>query len=83
MRGSLFTAQEQLLNGPICSANEVAEAQQLEVLVKDKLLPVYLRLKKQRGDSQGAKTNPKGAPVNHPVFKMANSGPPISVVKTR
>jgi hypothetical protein len=51
-------AQEKLLNGP-STANEVEEAKQLEVSVRDRLLPVYMRLKKQKGDSQGAKTNPK------------------------
>ncbi|GMH49843.1 hypothetical protein TrRE_jg10597 [Triparma retinervis] len=78
----LKKAQEKLLNGP-STANEVEEAKQLEVSVRDRLLPVYMRLKKQKGDSQGAKTNPKGAPVNHPLFKMANGGPPITMVKTR
>mmetsp|Transcript_23482 Transcript_23482/g.48876 ORF Transcript_23482/g.48876 Transcript_23482/m.48876 type:complete len:788 (+) Transcript_23482:160-2523(+) len=81
----LRRAQDQLLSGAAPGQNEEHEAALLEKALSEKLMPVYERLKKQKGDSKGAKTNPKGAPVNHPVFnnafKVANNGPPISVVK--
>lgn len=81
----LRRAQDQLLSGAAPGQNEEHEAALLEKALSEKLMPVYQRLKKQKGDSKGAKTNPKGAPVNHPVFnnafKAANNDPPISVVK--
>jgi len=50
----LKRTREQLMNGPLDPTCETTEAGYVDSVIKTKLLPVYQRLKKQKGDSRGA-----------------------------